>query len=279
MCVTQGTRHRHELKEFLRARREALRPESVGLPAGMRRRTPGLRREEVALLAGVGVTWYTWLEQGRDIVVSREALSRIGRALRLTPTDLAYLFSLGAPPAEAAPAVGIDRHVLAVVNGLTTLPALVLNPRFDVLAFNALADEVFQFGKQETALAANHAWRLFMDPVRQQVYADSLDAAMSRTVGILRANYATRIGDPPFEELLTGLRAGSERFARMWDEQRTASFDEPDTWTLETRLGRLNVTVVRFFLQRAQDCVLSTLSPTDDRTAAAFLSFGKQDQK
>ena len=90
----QHSRQRTELKAFLRSRRAALAPEAVGLPRGGRRLTPGLRREEVAALAEVGLTWYTWLEQGRAINVSAAALARIARALRLDATDEAYLFSL-----------------------------------------------------------------------------------------------------------------------------------------------------------------------------------------
>ena len=85
---------RNELKAFLRTRRAMLTPEAVGLPRGTRRLTPGLRREEVATLADVGLTWYTWLEQGRDINVSAAALTRIARALSLSATDETYLFSL-----------------------------------------------------------------------------------------------------------------------------------------------------------------------------------------
>src|SRR5882757_11022927 len=89
-----AARHRAELKAFLRARRNALTPEDAGVPRGKRRLTPGLRREEVAALAGVGVTWYTWLEQGRDITVSTSVLDAISSALRLTEPERAHLYSL-----------------------------------------------------------------------------------------------------------------------------------------------------------------------------------------
>src|ERR1041385_2784026 len=98
--MSEPTR-RAEVREFLRVRRQALSPEAFGLPRGKRRRIPGLRREELASLAGVGVTWYTWLEQGRDIRVSPETLLRISRALRLSPTDIEYLFTLCELPPPA----------------------------------------------------------------------------------------------------------------------------------------------------------------------------------
>lgn len=117
---------RLELKAFLRARREALRPESTGLSPGPRRRTPGLRREEVASLADVGVTWYTWLEQGREISVSRATLLRIAHALRLTPTDETYLLGLaGLEPthADTAPQpYSVESNLKAVLEALSSVP-------------------------------------------------------------------------------------------------------------------------------------------------------------
>src|SRR5947209_20590208 len=103
-----GATSRTELSDFLKSRRARISPETVGLPPGRRRRTPGLRREEVADLAGVGLTWYTWLEQGRDIRVSPEVLSAIARALRLEPAERAHLFRLaGHAPPVVEPAADI----------------------------------------------------------------------------------------------------------------------------------------------------------------------------
>src|SRR5207302_6142370 len=98
-----GKRHRAELADFLRKRRASIRPDEVGLPNGGRRRTPGLRREEVALLAGVGTTWYTWLEQGRDVRASQEVLEALAQALQLTPAERTHLLVLGR--GQEAPAV------------------------------------------------------------------------------------------------------------------------------------------------------------------------------
>src|ERR1700686_2420505 len=102
--ASNGDRRREELADFLRTRRAALQPEDVGLPGGGRRRTPGLRREEVAALAGVGTTWYTWLEQGRDVRASLHVLEALASALRLTPAERSHLILLGrgeqAPPCK-----------------------------------------------------------------------------------------------------------------------------------------------------------------------------------
>ncbi|WP_148668724.1 helix-turn-helix transcriptional regulator, partial [Streptomyces sp. WAC05950] len=123
---------RHELAEFLRSRRERLTPERVGLVRGPRRRTPGLRREEVAHLSSVGVTWYTWLEQARDIQVSGQVLDAVARALLLDVSERAHLFALAgsqdpAPPAECP---SVTPAVRAVLDQLGPIPACVQNSRY-----------------------------------------------------------------------------------------------------------------------------------------------------
>src|SRR6266700_2920137 len=208
---------RTELKDFLRARRDALRPEELGLPSGRRRRTPGLRREEVAAAADVGVTWYTWLEQGRAIQASREALQRIGQALRLTPTDEAYLFALaGVEPvfASSAQEYSVEPHLQAVMDALRTVPAMLSGPCVDVRAYNRLADAVYEWSACEGPFANNLAWQLFMNPRRRALYADWEEMAR-RTVGVLRARHARYLGEPRFDALLSALRASPE-FGSYW---------------------------------------------------------------
>ncbi len=131
--------HRAELAEFLRARRDGVTPEQVGLPPGTtRRRTPGLRREEVAMLAGVSLTWYTWLEQGRRINASDDVLTAIGRALRLDDAGIEHLLVLAQP--MAAPVEAPEEAPIALVRLIESLdpaPAYVLGPRWEFLAWNA----------------------------------------------------------------------------------------------------------------------------------------------
>src|SRR6516162_6675647 len=124
-----GERRREELADFLRHRREALKPEDLGLPNGGRRRTPGLRREEVAMLAGVGATWYTWLEQGRDVRASLDVLEAIARALRLTPAERTHLILLGRgaePPPCKTPAERRSPALRRLIENLGPSPALIL---------------------------------------------------------------------------------------------------------------------------------------------------------
>ena len=131
--------HRAELAEFLRTRRESVAPEQVGLPRGAgHRRTPGLRREEVAMLAGVSITWYTWLEQGRRINASPDVMSAIGRALRLDDAGIEHLRALAQPSASPVPAPQEAPSALVrLIDSMEPAPAYVLGPRWEFLAWNA----------------------------------------------------------------------------------------------------------------------------------------------
>src|SRR5689334_6119702 len=141
-----GERRRAELADFLRRKRASIKPEDVGLPNGGRRRTPGLRREEVALLAGVGATWYTWLEQGRDVRASLDVFEAISRALRLSPAERTHLVLLGrgeeAPPCKP-PTERVSPAIRRLVESLGPNPAYVIGRRWDYLAWNRAATVLF----------------------------------------------------------------------------------------------------------------------------------------
>src|SRR5947209_19319531 len=134
------TLRRHGLAAFLRSRRERVTPEDVGLPGGSRRRTAGLRREEVAQLAGVGVTWYTWLEQGRPIRASVQVLEAVSRTLQLDTIERQHLFRLAEAPDTTHPVESgplLPPQIQVVLDGLSPIPASVVTERFDILAWNA----------------------------------------------------------------------------------------------------------------------------------------------
>jgi transcriptional regulator with XRE-family HTH domain len=265
--------HRSELGTFLRKQRERITPQSVGLKTGPRRRTPGLRREEVAALAGVGVTWYTWLEQGRAISVSRSTLQRIGQALQLGSSDAAYLLALGGvtAPAISPTQIEIDDHTRLILHQLR-IPALVLSPCLQVLAFNPHANELFHFAADETPFGQNHAWRLFMDPTRRRLYVHWDDVAR-RTVGLLRLRHGARQGDTSLEALLGALRAASADFLRLWGESRTVPLESTLVSMRHARFGSIKVATVRFLFQADPDYALATLPPADSKTAAAFAGY------
>jgi transcriptional regulator with XRE-family HTH domain len=271
VCMDEVER-REQLKTFLRARREALRPETFGLETGARRRTPGLRREEVAALARVGVTWYTWLEQGREIQPSRDALSRIARALRLTPTDESYFFVLaGEGPAPALPtqAFAVDPHLKSMMN--TCGCACVLwGPFLDVLAYNHAAGVIFGFDNDdcEGPFAMNQGWRAFMVPSARALYEDFEDVA-ARVVVSFRAHAASRGASPALQRLVDDLRSNSKEFARLWKDS-TLSASPYARFQLRLRhprLGRMKLARVPLTLATEPDLTLLTLVGADKRTA------------
>jgi transcriptional regulator with XRE-family HTH domain len=221
-------RRREELADFLRRRRENIKPSDVGLPDGGRRRTPGLRREEVAALAGVGATWYTWLEQGRDVRASFEVLEAIAGALRLTPAERHHLIMLGrgeeAPPCKP-PAERASQTLRRLIENLGPSPAYVLGRRWDYLAWNRAACAVFgDFGSVPRA-ARNHLWLTFMDPSRRELITDWWQSHRL-LVAKFRGDSARHIGDPSFEELIETLRQSSPEFCKAWKRHEVARTGE-----------------------------------------------------
>jgi transcriptional regulator with XRE-family HTH domain len=219
-----GERRRAELADFLRKRRASLKPEDVGLPNVGRRRTPGLRREEVAQLAGVGTTWYTWLEQGRDVRASFEVFEAIARALRLSPVERAHLILLGrgeaAPPCKP-PAERISPAIRRLIESLGPNPAYVIGRRWDYLAWNRAACAVFgDFGRVPRH-ARNHLWQLFLNPARRELMTD-WEEGSRLVVAKFRADSAQHLSDPSFEELIQALRQSSPEFCQAWKRHEVA---------------------------------------------------------
>lgn len=266
------TRQRSELKAFLRARRAALAPEAAGLPRG-RRLTPGLRREEVATLAAVGVTWYTWLEQGRAINVSAAALGRIARALALDATDEAYLFALaGVPRAEPSAAQPVLPPAMQGMLELYRAPAFVIDPVFDVLAWNRLGQRLYDFGDFGGPLAHNHLWNAFMNPARRRLYAPCFEPGMLNLLGIFRVNHAAHPDDPRFARLIDALSHASPEFVELWQRQQVAPLS---TWTahfFHPDFGDVRAHSVRLPLRdgRADGATAFFFVPQDAATAASF---------
>ncbi|MFL5864533.1 MAG: helix-turn-helix transcriptional regulator [Solirubrobacteraceae bacterium] len=218
-------RRREELADFLRKRRALLKPEEVGLPSGGRRRTPGLRREEVAHLAGVGTTWYTWLEQGRDVRASLDVLEAISRALRLTPAERTHLVLLGR--GEVPPPCKSDERVHPTVRGLIENlgpnPAFVLGRRWDYLAWNSAACAILGDFDDVPRATRNHLWMHFMDPARREMFPD-----WARNARLLaakfRSDHAHHIGDPTFDELVSTLLKSSPEFCKLWRKHEVAQY-------------------------------------------------------
>ncbi len=217
MAIRTLERTRHELAAFLRARRERLSPADAGLPSGSRRRTPGLRREEVAALAGVGLTWYTWLEQGRDIGVSAAFLDSLARVFKLDPAERRHLFLLAhaRPPAEPGKTwCVVPPLVRRLMHDLAPHAAYVLNLRWDVLVFNAAADELFGFGAHAPE-RRNLLWLLFTDPLLHARFAD-WEPQAQQMLSSFRRDFARATQEADIHELVDELARVSPLFKQWW---------------------------------------------------------------
>jgi transcriptional regulator with XRE-family HTH domain len=208
-----------EVSEFLRARRARLRPPDVGLPAGSRRRTPGLRREEVAQLADISTTYYTFLEQGRDVRPSEQVLDALGRALMLTPAERIHLYDLihGARPAGPVISDTLLPPVAAMVNRLDPWPAYVTGRRFDVLACNRAARTLWADWPALPPDQRNILWWTFLDPAAREILADWESVARAE-LARFRAASARYPDEPGFGALIGFLQEGSAEVRQWWPE-------------------------------------------------------------
>ncbi|GAA0324404.1 helix-turn-helix transcriptional regulator [Actinoallomurus spadix] len=216
---------RSELADFLRHCRARLIPADVGLSPGARRRTPGLRREEVAQLAGMSTDHYTRMEQARGSHPSRQMLAAVARALRLTGDERDHLFHLAGeePPHDRPATEHVRPGLLLVLDRLTDAPARVVSDRGDVLAQNAMARALHGDASGPPETEHNVVWRYFTDPAARELFpAEDRDHAARTAVADLRATLARRPDDARLAALVRRLRARSEEFSALWDAHHVA---------------------------------------------------------
>jgi transcriptional regulator with XRE-family HTH domain len=269
-----GERRRAEFADFLRKRRASLQPEDVGLASGGRRRTPGLRREEVALLAGVGTTWYTWLEQGRDVRASLEVLEALARALRLTPAERAHLILLGRgeePPPVELPPERVSPALRRLIEHLGPNPAFILGRRWDYLAWNRAATALFGDLGSLPRAARNHVWLTFMDPARREMFTD-WERTYPLMVAKFRADSARHLGEPAFEELIQALRRSSPEFCKAWRRHEVAHGGGGRKELRHPEVGLLAFEHAVFHPSEAGELRLILYSPLPDHDTPAKLT-------
>jgi transcriptional regulator with XRE-family HTH domain len=215
-----------ELAAFLRSRRDRVRPADVGLPTGPRRRVPGLRREEVAQLAGLSADYYTELERGRGAQPSTQVLAALARALRLNGDERDHLFHLAdrpVPPAAHGPAAHVQPALLGLLDRLTTTPAQVITDLHETLVQNPLARSLLGPPPAVRGPAAGYVYRWFTDPGARALYPPEDHPHHSRVfVADLQAVAARRGGDSEVTRLVAALRRRSEEFARLWETRDVA---------------------------------------------------------
>ncbi|MEU2723820.1 helix-turn-helix transcriptional regulator [Streptomyces smyrnaeus] len=220
--MSKNPGQRRELGTFLRSRRERVTPEQVGLPRSARRRTPGLRREELALLAGISATWYTYLEQGREIHASDQVLASLASVLRLNRHERGHLFQLAGrtPAAEAAAAEAggsepLAAEVAAVPLLLQPHPAYIIDGVYDLLSHNPAAEELFPSLTAEADRPPNFARWVFLAPVAREVLVDWEREARG-LLARLRTLSGRHPGDPRHARLIDELHAGSAQVRAWW---------------------------------------------------------------
>ncbi|NUS16146.1 MAG: helix-turn-helix domain-containing protein [Streptomyces sp.] len=213
-----GGARRTELAAFLRSRRARITPEDVGMPPGLRRRTPGLRREEVAQLAGVGVTWYTWLEQGRPINASVQVLDAVARVLMLDAPAREHLYRLAGIPFVREPEASTDtvgEETQGILDALDPLPAAIYNDRYDVRATNASYRALWPMTSIVERWERNVLYKLFTVPACCQTFVNAADE-LPWMVAQVRRSYGRHVGEPAWESFIALMIKSSATFAQLW---------------------------------------------------------------
>jgi transcriptional regulator with XRE-family HTH domain len=214
---------RKELADFLRTRREKLKPESMGLEKPSRRRTPGLRREEVAELAGVGTAWYTWLEQAREIQPSSEVLKKLSQALRLDPFETKHLYTLAgrAVPDDLLPS--LEKVTPSLQRFIESLPGpvFVLGERWDILGFNKPADTTFRAFKKTPERWRNWLYMMFCVP-ESRGYVKEWEKHARGLLAEFRGSLGDSLANPWVQELLEELKKQSPEFALWWKDHNVS---------------------------------------------------------
>jgi transcriptional regulator with XRE-family HTH domain len=264
---TTVTAQRRELGVFLRSRRERIRPDDVGFAPGGRRRTPGLRREEVALLAGVGVTWYTWLEQGRDINVSAQVLDAIATALRFDRQERNHLYRLAGLRFGPTQSVcsALPSSVQKMLDAVTPYPAVVLNERYDILAFNDAYCRVVLDLNQVPVDQRNMLWVSFVSNAWKCSFVDG-ETTKHHMVAAFRSASAEHLGDALWQDLIQGLLSNSPSFAELWERYDVAA---PSTRTKMLEVdgfGLLQIEPINLWLSQLGPLRATVYTASDDET-------------
>ncbi|MDO3647749.1 helix-turn-helix transcriptional regulator [Nocardia mangyaensis] len=228
---------RDQLRDFLRTRRARLTPADVGLPDAGVRRTPGLRREEVAVIAGVGVSWYTWLEQGRDIKVSAQVLDAIADALRLDAHERAYLYRLAGlnpPPADPRAVGPLDPKLHRLLEGWLPRPAYILDRHWGLAAVNSMARTVFGFSDRD-----HNCLVAFFTSSRYRAAFTHWEQAAPDVVARFRADAGKHPADPQFQRLVTHLTAISTEFARIWAQHEVTETGQGRKFITHPHVGEM----------------------------------------
>ena len=255
---------RAALADFLRRRRGELRPGEVGLPDGPRRRTPGLRREEVAAIAAMSADYYTRLEQQRGPQPSEQMLASLARALRLTRQERDYLFRVAGhnPPDEASAATHVAPALLRVLDRLDDTPALILSSLGETLVQNRMAAALFGDKSGYTGLARSEIYRWFTNPAERLRYPEDDRMRQSRAqVANLRAAYGSMGPRSRAGELVRTLVTESAEFAELWERHEVATRFADHKTLIHPELGPIELDCQALFTEDQSQLLLVLTAP------------------
>lgn len=261
MLAPEPAERRLELAAFVRAQREQLSPAAVGLPLGRRRRTPGLRREEVAQLAGLSATWYTWIEQARDISLSPPALARLADALHLQRSARSYLFALAGKSDPVPPTPESEELPAALLTCVQRIdaPAYVLDHTWTVRGWNGAAEALFT-GWLDQPGERNLLCFIFLDAAARRLICD-WPARARRVTAEFRAGSGPRRGDPATLRLIEELRRRSTEFALHWDQHSVLGREGGKRSFNHPHAGRLDFEQATFDWSSQPELKLTVLLP------------------
>lgn len=272
------------LGTFLRTRRARLDPDGVGLAVGERRRVPGLRREEIARLAGVSPDYYTRLEQGRQPTASPSVLDALARTLQLSAEERLHLYALAGegvpvPAAPSAPARTADDRVRLVLEALGDTPAIVYGPFVDIITANRAARFLFADFDALPPLERNAVGWMLLSPVARDLYRDQWDVGARDLIGMLRIDVGRRPGDPRGEQVVGQLNDASPYFRRVWTEYQVSTWQTEEKVLYHSAAGPLRFHNSAISVKGAPDQEISLIIPEDPQAFRAALAVWDQDPK
>jgi transcriptional regulator with XRE-family HTH domain len=274
--MTSATQ-RAQLSEFLKSCRARLSPATMGLPPGGRRRTPGLRREDVAALAGLSATWYTWLEQGRDVRASDRVLESLSRTLRLSIEERDYLFSLAQnrpAPLQPARVEDVPETVKRTLEALN-VPAEVITPRWDVIYWNDMVTRCFRdYGSMPPE--RRNLIRILMTSPEYLEDPAAYDAMARRITAKLRVDYSQAAGDPSFDALIEEMSEISPAFRELWRSPEIRTRSEGVHLLKHPQLGGITFEHTSYVVEGAPSLRVVIFAPHDPESARKIAEIARQ---
>jgi transcriptional regulator with XRE-family HTH domain len=270
-------RRNPQLAAFLRTRRAQLGPDGAGLPPGPGgRRVPGLRREEIAMLAGVSPDYYTRLEQGRQPTASPSVLDALARALRLSAEERKHLYTLAghAPPSSSAPASAagpLHQRALSVVEALGDTPAIAVGPFLDIVAANAAARFLFEDFYRLPPQERNTVRWVLLSPRARELYQDQWETTASDLIGMLRVDVGRRPADRRGKEIVGELLEASPFFRRLWTEHKVSAWQSDEQVIHHPTAGLVHLNNAAVSVTGVPDLTIFVKRPADQAAFVAAL--------